>query len=301
MLPILIVNPNTTTAMTDGLRPLLSSFIASSTVRPIPHCINAFADPFPPSFHHETTKQLPPPTFFTAPEGVPSINNGEDCHHSAEVVLPYLTGAKSASSSASSSSPPSSTATSSSLLDTHSAVLIACYSVHPLVSLLKSPSLSSSSKPVLGIFEASLLASLALLAGSPATDQFGIVTTGAVWEKLLSDGVRDFLGGGAEGEKSSRFAGVATTGLNAIELHEAPPAEVKQRLKDASKRLLRSSREKGGRLRAVCLGCAGMAGMDETVREACVEELGEEEGAKVSIVDGVKAGYAILEGMVRSG
>jgi hypothetical protein len=37
------------------------------------------------------------------------------------------------------------------------------------------------------------------------------------------------------------------------------------------------------------------------VREACVEELGEEKGGQVRIVDGVVAGVAWLEGAARSG
>ncbi|GAA6027409.1 hypothetical protein JCM8097_007840 [Rhodosporidiobolus ruineniae] len=246
-LPILVVNPNTTASMTDGLKPLLEPFIASSA--------------------------LPPPTFFTSPSGVPSINNSHDCHSSGTLTLPHLLP----------------------LLDSHSAILIACYSVHPLVAQLKS---IAPSKPVIGIFEASVLASLALLAGEPGETQFGIVTTGAVWEEILSGGVRDFLGC-ASGSGSGRFAGVATTGLDATELHDAPAEEVERRLKEATKGLIRKSRAGGGTLRAVCLGCAGMAGMDETVRKACVEELGEEEGRKVAIVDGVKAGYALLEGQVR--
>jgi Asp/Glu/hydantoin racemase len=57
----------------------------------------------------------------------------------------------------------------------------------------------------------------------------------------------------------------------------------------------------GGDVKAVCLGCAGMVGMDAWVREACVEELGEKEGKGVRIVDGVKAGVAILQGIVRDG
>ncbi|GAA5906064.1 hypothetical protein JCM6882_003549 [Rhodosporidiobolus microsporus] len=253
MLPILICNPNCTKAMTDGLKPLLESFIASSA--------------------------LPPPTFFTAPDGIPSINNDKDCHDSADIVFPYLT------------SPTSDDKPSESLLSTHSAVLIACYSVHPLVPRLK----ALTSKPVIGILEASVVASLSLLAGSPE-GKFGIVTTGAVWDDILSTGVRDFLGAA----ESARFAGVATTGWNAVELHDAPAGEVKRRLKEATVRLIRKANEGGkGTLSAVCLGCAGMAGMDKTVREACMEELGGEKGGKVHIVDGVKAGYALLEGMVR--
>jgi Asp/Glu/hydantoin racemase len=66
-------------------------------------------------------------------------------------------------------------------------------------------------------------------------------------------------------------------------------------MKDAVKRLV-----KRGNVGAVCLGCAGMAGMDEMVREACVEELGQVEGGRVRIVDGVVAGVAWLQGAVRT-
>jgi Asp/Glu/hydantoin racemase len=67
-------------------------------------------------------------------------------------------------------------------------------------------------------------------------------------------------------------------------------------MKDAVKRLLGK-----GKVGAICLGCAGMAGMDEIVREACIEELGQEEGQRLRIVDGVMAGVAWLEGAVRAG
>jgi Asp/Glu/hydantoin racemase len=67
-------------------------------------------------------------------------------------------------------------------------------------------------------------------------------------------------------------------------------------MKDAVKRLLRK-----GKVGAICLGCAGMAGMDQMVREACIEELEQEEGQRVRIVDGVMAGVAWLEGAVRAG
>lgn len=87
-----------------------------------------------------------------------------------------------------------------------------------------------------------------------------------------------------------------TTGLNATDLHDAPAEEVRKRMKDAVKRLLRK-----GKVGAICLGCAGMSGMNEMVREACVEELGDVEGNRVRIVDGVQAGVAWLEGAIRSG
>ncbi|GAA5943618.1 hypothetical protein JCM3775_005829 [Rhodotorula graminis] len=266
-LPILVVNPNTTRSMTDGVERALNGIIESS--------------------------KFPRPTFFTAPTGVASINDDKDCHHTADEVLPHLLA----------TSGPSTTSSSLSLVDAHSAILIACYSVHPLVPLLAAQYASQPgpTRPVTGIFEASLVASLALL-HSP-DDRFGIVTTGAVWDGLLTRGVRDFLAlRGGEGARTGRFAGVETTGLTAVELHDLPADEVARKMKEAVKRLIGRARgdDGSGRLSAVCLGCAGMAGLDATVREACVEELGEVDGAKVHIVDGVKAGYALLEGMVRA-
>jgi Asp/Glu/hydantoin racemase len=144
---------------------------------------------------------------------------------------------------------------------------------------------------VTGIFEASVAAALQVIQPS---QKFGIVSTGKVWEEILTDATREFLGTGNE-EVSKRFAGVETTGLNATDLHDAPPEEVRRRMKDAVKRLL-----KKGDVGAVCLGCAGMSGMEEMVREACVEELGESEGKLVRVVDGVVAGVAWLEGAVRA-
>ena len=178
------------------------------------------------------------------------------------------------------------------LLDRHDGFLVACYSKHPLVPILKSQDkVRTARRPVTGIFEASVSTSLQIIAPD---EKFGIISTGKVWEDILSEAVVDFLGTGPEASK--RFAGVETTGLNATDLHDAPTEEVRKRMKDAVKRLLRK-----GKVGAICLGCAGMAGMNEMVREACVEELREENGSRVRIVDGVQAGVAWLEGAIRSG
>jgi Asp/Glu/hydantoin racemase len=148
-------------------------------------------------------------------------------------------------------------------------------------------------KPVTGIFEASVAASLLHI--SP-TEKFGIVSTGEIWRDLLTKAVEDFLGiDSLRGERSTRFAGVATTGLNATDLHDAPAEEVRSRMKEATKELV--SRDQVG---AICLGCAGMAGMNEVVRDACVEALGSEIGQQIKIVDGVQAGVAWLDTALRT-
>lgn len=142
--------------------------------------------------------------------------------------------------------------------------------------------------------------------------KFGIVSTGSQWEQILSEAVSTILGSSgssSSNETSSpysttRYAGCQTTGLNADELHTTPPAEVRLRMKNATKKLLRNGNAGGGgggAVKAIALGCAGMAGMDAIVREACVEELGEREGRGVKIVDGVVAGVVFLEGALRSG
>lgn len=178
------------------------------------------------------------------------------------------------------------------VLGRHDGFLVACYSHHPLVPLLKEESIiKGARKPVTGIFEASVGTSLQVI---HPDEKFGIVSTGKVWEDILTDATIAFLGTGSEASK--RFAGVETTGLNATDLHDAPAEEVHKRMKDAVRRLLRK-----GKVGAICLGCAGMAGMDEMVREACVEELGDVDGRRVRIVDGVMAGVAWLEGAIRAG
>lgn len=100
---------------------------------------------------------------------------------------------------------------------------------------------------------------------------------------------------------TSRFVGCQTTGLNASELHDLPADEVRAKMKQATKRLLQDGKKANSHVRAVCLGCAGMVGLEEAVRDACLEELGEETSKNVSIVDGVKAGVGSLLTLARGG
>ncbi|EME49130.1 hypothetical protein DOTSEDRAFT_30431 [Dothistroma septosporum NZE10] len=236
---ILVINPNTTKAMTEALQPLIKSLKYART-------------------HFE---------FFTAPSGVPSINNEDDAATSAEHCLPAV----------------------KARLADHDAFLVCCYSQHPLVPQLRSElARLGSHKPVAGIFEASISTCLQSI---NTYDAFGIVSTGSQWEEILGEAVGNMFGV----EKPERYAGTETTGLNADELHSTPKDEVDRRMKAATKKLL----ENGAK--AICLGCAGMAGLDGTVREACVEALGEDLGRRVKIVDGVVSGAIFLEGALRAG
>lgn len=198
---------------------------------------------------------------------MPSINNEDDATVSAEHCLPAL----------------------KKELGEYDAFLVCCYSQHPLVPQLRTALLDASlHKPVTGIFEASIATCVQSI--NPY-DRFGIVSTGSQWEEILGDAIDSIFGA----KSSERYAGTKTTGLNADELHTAPKEEVDRRMKDATKQLLRDG------AKAICLGCAGMAGMDRTVREACVELLGDEQGPRIKIVDGVVSGAVFLEGAVRSG
>jgi len=169
------------------------------------------------------------------------------------------------------------------------AVLVCCYSQHPLVPALRSmfAKTGKSNISVAGIFEASVATCLQSL---DISERFGIVSTGEQWQSILDEAVREILGS----TNSTRYSGTETTALNAVELHTTSKDEVDRRVKDATKRLL------SRKARAICLGCAGMAGMDRTVREACIEFLGEEDGRKIMIVDGVVSGVNYLQGVVRS-
>ncbi|KAI1466247.1 Asp/Glu/hydantoin racemase [Daldinia caldariorum] len=213
---------------------------------------------------------------YTGPEGAPpSINDGKDLDESTEAVLEDLetsfpNGVK------------------------YDGIVVACYSVHPLVPAMQQDR-AKYPKAVTGIFEASILAALSVLAYGEA---WGIVTTGKFWEKHLAAGVRNFLGAETRspGTDNSKFVGVESTGLNASDFHHGvDPAVVRQKLKEATKRLLSK-----GRVRCVVMGCAGMAGLEDIIREAASEENGEDFAhSQLHVVDGVRAAIMQLEHTIR--
>jgi len=249
---LLLINPNSSSSMTEGLEELLKD-------------LN----------RHGTSQTIQVVTY-TAPSGSPSINNEDDALESAKICIADLE---------------------PTLLE-YGAFLVACYSVHPLVSMLRSK--VNPHTHVSGIFEASITTALSLLPPprlekkDQVYEKFGIVSTGKYWEKALSDGVMNLMGV-EDLKKCQRFKGVETTGLNASELHTAPPELVRKKMMEATKRLV-----KGRDVKVICLGCAGMAGMDDIVQEALVEELGQSEAKRVYIVDGVKVGIGLLESLVRA-
>lgn len=307
---VLIINPNTSTQMTEALKPIIQA-LKYNDIR----------------YEYFTA----PNQSVTLPDGrviepVPSINSGDDSVQSAQHCRPFV----------------------EPLIPQYDAFLVACYSAHPLVGMLRSTIKALESKArqsdsgtlhvfadgqeinpskgrkyVTGIFEASVTTSMMLISSFhlladwshhkvQSQDTFGIVTTGAVWKKELTKAVAAMINGPDESEENKkknsisdvvdssptpppvsvpRFAGVETTGLTAVELHKTPPEEVRRRMIEATEKLLKGTAHP---VRAVCLGCAGMAGMEEAVRAGCVKAYGEIEGEEVHIVDGVVAGVGLL-------
>lgn len=154
----------------------------------------------------------------------------------------------------------------------HDAILVACYSNHHLIRMLK----EEFDVPVIGIMEASLFAAKTL--GS----RIGIVATAgrsaiAHWDSVRRYGFADSC------------AGIRACELGVLDLERLPREQVLTRMADVAKQLV----EVDG-ADVLALGCAGMTEMKEAVEEA-VGAMG------VQVVDGVVAGVHHLIGIVRMG
>lgn len=145
------------------------------------------------------------------------------------------------------------------------ACLVACYSHHPLIGALR----EALSAPVMGIMEASILTAL------PLGHRFAIVTTSARWQPLLLEAVR-ILG------FTDRCASVRSTGLAVLDLERLPDNEVIARVCEEAWKAIKADGAD-----VVCLGCAGMASLEAAVFEA----------THVPVIDGVRAGIALLAGL----
>lgn len=215
---------------------------------------------------------LPPSTeihTYTAPASSPaSINDGTDIAASTEAVLTNI----------------------HSVQDSYDGILVACFSVHPLVQKLQAARKTPGS--VTGIFESSIVTAMTLLEEG---QKWGVVTTGKFWEQHLSDGVKHFIGA-KETDNNTKFAGVESTGLNAGDFHHGvSPEVVREKLKAATKRLLAK-----GDVTVIVMGCAGMAGLEENIRSAAAEEKGEAFAyEQLHVVDGVRAGIMLVDTAIK--
>lgn len=154
-------------------------------------------------------------------------------------------------------------------LDEFDGFVIACYSDHPTVYALR----ELTDKPVIGIAEASMLVACVL------GHAFSVVTTNKEWEPLLWDAARHY---GLAG----RCASVRSTGMAVLDLETASPETTEGAIIAAA----RWAVEQDG-ADVICLGCAGMAGLDRKVSAA----------VGIPVVDGVVAALKMLEGIVAAG
>ena len=154
-------------------------------------------------------------------------------------------------------------------LDDYDAFVIACYSDHPTIYALR----EITEKPVLGIAEASMY--VACMLGH----RFSVVTTNEEWEPLLWDAVHHY-------GLASRCASVRSTRMPVLALESASPEDTYKMIRKAAQRALDEDDAE-----VICLGCAGMAGLDKRLQKA----LG------VPVLDGVICAVKLLEGLVGYG
>lgn len=124
--------------------------------------------------------------------------------------------------------------------------------------------------PVVDITEAA--ASLAMLLGH----KYSVVTTLDRTVPLIEDRLK--LAGVHE-----RCASVRASGMSVLELEESPGRAVEAIVEQAIEAVIRDKAE------VICLGCGGMAGLDQLIRDR----------AGVPVVDGVTAAVALAESLVR--
>jgi Asp/Glu/hydantoin racemase len=238
-LKILVINPNTSVAITDTFKPIISKF--------------------------NTPKNNTKISYWTCPTGPSIIKTQAQMYESAAHCIPLLLD----------------------IADEFDGFLAACYADHPLVRLLQS---YVGSKPVVGIFNASIVVALQL---SNAGSNFGIITTGIPYEALLSEGVVRFLRG--NGKLLAKFSGVAASGIGMEDLLPGWEDVAKEKIMTATTRLLRSTDNTD----TLVMGGVILAGMEGWVHEACELELGPVAGRKVKVVDQLLAGMVMLDDLLQ--
>jgi Asp/Glu/hydantoin racemase len=235
-LRILVINPNTSTSITDTFRPFLSNLKLTNTSI----------------------------SYWTCPTGPTVIKTQAHMYESTNHCLPLLLD----------------------IVDDYDGFLAACYADHPLVRLLQS---YVGSKPVVGIFDASIEAALNLVS---VKSKFGILTTGQPFEVLLAEGVKHLLHGqdGEDANDLKHFGGVVASGVS---LDDAQ-FEAKLKVMAATRRLVQNSD-----INIICMGGVILAGMEGWVHEACEAELGPEKGRQVRVIDQMLAGIWTLDAKLR--
>lgn len=213
-------------------------------------------------------------TFFTPSYGPPGIHDAATADESCEACMAELVGEAARVD-----------------ITQFDGVLISCFSEHPLISTLRqhlsAPTFQQGSRngaaieiEVMGMFHAGVAAALLCRPGP-----FGIIATGTGDKPNLVAAVANYLGT----PRSTRFAGVITTGLGVVELQEGDQEKVEKNMRETTGRLVAQGAE------TLVLGCAGMSGMDRMVKDEAAKR-----AKKVIVVDGARAGVEMLVALIRS-
>ncbi|KAF2163111.1 hypothetical protein M409DRAFT_68733 [Zasmidium cellare ATCC 36951] len=153
-------------------------------------------------------------------------------------------------------------------LPSYDGILVACYSEHPLIKLLR----EELEIPVMGIMQASILFASTLGA------RYGLIATS---QRSKGNHALHLA-------HDTSCAGISSVDLGVLDLERLPREVVMAKMRSAAEELIAQGAE------VLLLGCAGMSGMKEALEEAV-------SGRGVEVVDGVVAGVQILSGVVRMG
>ncbi|CAG8394411.1 unnamed protein product [Penicillium salamii] len=151
------------------------------------------------------------------------------------------------------------------------AFLVACFSAHPLIGMLR----EEYSQPTIGIMEAAVYAS------RMCGDQLGVVTTS---ERSSMRHARSI----AELGLGTHLVGCETGHVSVLELESSPRETVYASLAMAAQRLVDRGAD------CICLGCAGMT----ELQEICRKRISTEDN-QVMVIDGVTIGVQFLIALVR--
>lgn len=152
----------------------------------------------------------------------------------------------------------------------YDAFLVACYSDHALIRMLR----EEFDQPSIGIMEASLFAARTL------GNRFGLIATSRRSKAMHEDAIRHY-------GFSGFCAGVGSCNLGVLELESKSEQEVLEIMCGVAKDLVAQGAD------CLTLGCAGMTMLKPAVEEAVGED--------VQVIDGVLAGVQHLSGLVRMG
>ena len=154
----------------------------------------------------------------------------------------------------------------------HDAIIVACFSDHPVVHAARE---LGAGAPVVGLLDSAIVTAL------PLGDRFSIVTTAAPWRPLLRRGVEATLGGA-----SSRLASVRAIDMPVLALEEGASGDAEARICEESRRAVEDDGAE-----VVVLGCAGMAGLAERVSDTL--------GARAAVVEPVSAAVELAAALAR--